>query len=161
MDCDCAITDEIIESYNGEKEMLISILQDMQSKYNYLPREAMERVSARLDIPLGQVFGVATFYKAFSLTPRGRHQLSLCLGTACHVRGSSLLAGHIERTLGLKAGETSPDLEYTFETVGCLGACALGPILVVDGEYHGHMTITEATKLLKNLGKKVETDQKD
>ena len=84
--------------------------------------------------------------------------LSLCMGTACHVRGGSLLAGHIERTLGLKAGKTSADLEYTFETVGCLGACALGPILVVDGEYHGHMTITEATKLLKNLGKKVETD---
>jgi len=118
-------------------------------------------VGARLDVSLSRIYEVATFYKAFSLTPRGRHHLMLCLGTACHVRGASMIAGHIETTLGIKAGETSPDLEYTFETVGCLGACALGPILVVDGEYHGHMNIAKTTKILKSLGKKGTGDDNE
>jgi NADH-quinone oxidoreductase subunit E len=107
---------------------------------------------------MSRIFEVATFYKAFSLTPRGRHQLSLCLGTACHVRGASLIQENIERALDIKAGETTDDLEFTFETVNCLGACALGPILVVDEEYKGHMTLSKANKILKKLGKKVATD---
>jgi NADH-quinone oxidoreductase subunit E len=101
---------------------------------------------------------VATFYKAFSLLPRGKHQFQLCVGTACHVRNAALLGEHIERTLGIKPGETTADLEFTFETVNCLGACALGPILVLDEEYHGQMTISKANKILKKLGKKVESD---
>jgi NADH-quinone oxidoreductase subunit E len=104
---------------------------------------------------------VATFYKAFSLTPRGRHQLALCLGTACHVRNAPQIQSHIERVLDLPAGETSADLEFTFETVNCLGACALGPILTVDGEYHGQMTLSKTNKILKNLGKKVKTDDQE
>jgi len=149
---------EIIQRYNQDKGFLVPILQDVQKRFNYLPREALNNVSTLLGIPLSQIFHVATFYKAFSLLPRGKHQLQLCLGTACHVRNAPLLGDHIERTLGIKAGETTPDLGFTFETVNCLGACALGPILVVDQEYHGQMTISKANKILKKLGKKVESD---
>jgi len=149
---------EIIQRYNQDKSFLIPILQDVQKQFNYLPREALNQVSILLGVPLSQIYHVATFYKAFSLLPRGRHQLQLCLGTACHVRNAPLIEEHLERSLGIKAGETTADLEFTFETVNCLGACALGPILVADGEYYGQMTISKANKILKQLGKKVESD---
>jgi NADH-quinone oxidoreductase subunit E len=149
---------EIVQKYNSDKGFLVPILQDVQKEYNYLPREALNALSTVLSLPISRIYEVATFYKAFSLTPRGRHQLSLCLGTACHVRGATLLQDNIERTLDIKAGETSDDLEFTFETVNCLGACALGPILVVDEEYKGHMTLSKANKILKKLGKKVAID---
>jgi NADH-quinone oxidoreductase subunit E len=111
-----------------------------------------------LSVPISRVYEVVTFYKAFSLKPKGRYQLSLCMGTACHVRGAELIARNVEDILGIKEGETTADLEFSFETVGCLGACALGPVVVVNGEYHGHMNIAKSTKLLKTLGKKVATD---
>ncbi len=152
---------KIIEKYNSDKSFLVPILQDVQKELNYLPKEALNAVSYELDIPISRIYEVATFYKAFSLKPRGRYQLSLCLGTACHVRRVPLVHNHIERVLNLKAGETSPDLEFTFETVNCLGACALGPILVVNEEYHGQITISKTNKILKNLGKKVDTDDEE
>lgn len=152
---------EIIQKYDSDKGFLVPILQDVQKEYNYLPKEALDALSSLLDVPMSRIFEVATFYKAFSLTPRGRHQLSLCLGTACHVRGATLLQENIERALDLKAGETSDDLEFTFETVNCLGACALGPILVVDDEYQGQMTLSKTNKTLKTLGKKVATDDEE
>ncbi len=149
---------EIIKRYGDDKSFLVPILQDVQKRFNYLPREAIQSVSKLLEVPLSQIYHVATFYKAFSLLPRGKHQFQLCVGTACHVRNAALLGEHIERTLGIKPGETTADLEFTFETVNCLGACALGPILVLDEEYHGQMTISKANKILKKLGKKVESD---
>jgi NADH dehydrogenase subunit E (EC 1.6.5.3) len=152
---------EIIQRYGQDKSFLVPILQDVQKRFNYLPKEALNNVSTLLGVPLSKIYHVATFYKAFSLTPRGKHQFSLCLGTACHVRNAPLIGEHIERTLGIKAGETTSDLEFTFETVNCLGACALGPILVVDEEYHGQMTIAKTNKVLKNLGKKVAADEED
>jgi len=152
---------EIILKYNSDKAFLVPILQDVQKEFNYLPQKALERVSVFLDLPLSLIYEVATFYKAFSLTPRGEHQLTLCVGTACHVRGAPILANHIERILEIKPGETSANLKYTFDTVNCVGACALGPILEVDGEYHGKMTISKSNKLLKKLGKKVVTDEED
>jgi NADH-quinone oxidoreductase subunit E len=152
---------EIIQKYNSNKGFLVPILQDVQKEFNYLPREALNAVSTILDLPLSRIYELATFYKAFSLTPRGRHQLSLCVGTACHVRGASLLQESIERGLNIKAGETSEDLEFTFETVNCLGACALGPILVVDEEYQGQVTLSKTNKILKTLGKKVATDDEE
>ncbi|MFZ2040211.1 MAG: NAD(P)H-dependent oxidoreductase subunit E [Desulfobacterales bacterium] len=152
---------EIIQKYNSDKGFLVPILQDVQKEFNYLPREALNAVSTILDLPLSRIYELATFYKAFSLTPRGRHQLSLCMGTACHVRGASLLQESIERGLNIKAGETSGDLEFTFETVNCLGACALGPILVVDEEYQGQVTLSKTNKILKTLGKKVATDDEE
>ena len=149
---------EIIQNYHGDKSYLVPILQDCQKALNYLPKDALCAVSAQLSVPISRVYEVVTFYKAFSLKPKGRYQLSLCLGTACHVRGAELIAGNITSLLGIKEGETTPDLEYSFETVGCLGACALGPVLVVNGEYHGHMNIAKSTKILKKLGKKGATD---
>ncbi len=152
---------EIVLTYNSDKAFLVPILQDVQKEFNYLPQKALERVSVFLDLPLSLIYEVATFYKAFSLTPRGEHQLTLCVGTACHVRGAPILANHIERILEIKPGETSANLKYSFNTVNCVGACALGPILEVDGEYHGKMTISKSNKLLKKLGKKVVTDEED
>lgn len=152
---------EIIEKYDSNEGFLVPILQDVQREFNYLPREALQAVSTILEVPISRVFHVATFYKAFSLTPRGRHLMSLCLGTACHVRGAPLIQDTIERTLDISAGETTEDLEFTFETVNCLGACALGPILVVDEEYQGQVTLSKTNKILKKLGKKVGSDEED
>ena len=152
---------EIIQHYDSDKGFLVPILQDVQKEYNYLPREALNAISTILDLPLSRIYEVATFYKAFSLVPRGRHQLSLCMGTACHVRGATLLQENIERNLGINAGETSDDLEFTFETVNCLGACALGPVLVVDEEYQGQVTLSKTNKILKKLGKKVATNDEE
>jgi len=145
---------EISRKYDSDKSYLVPILQDVQREFNYLPQEAIKKVGEILGIPASKIYEVATFYKAFSLKPRGRYLINLCMGTACHVRGTKPIAAAIEKQIGVKPGETSEDLEYTFETVGCLGACALGPILVVNDEYHGHMNIEKTTKLLKQLGKK-------
>jgi NADH-quinone oxidoreductase subunit E len=149
---------EIIQQYKGDKSYLVPILQDVQKEFNYLPKEALCAVSENLSVPISRVYEVVTFYKAFSLKPKGRQQLSLCMGTACHVRGAELINRNIEDLLGIKDGETTEDLEFSLETVGCLGACALGPVLVVNGEYHGHINIAKSTKILKKLGKKVATD---
>jgi NADH-quinone oxidoreductase subunit E len=148
----------IIKKYGSDKSFIVPILQDVQKEFNYLPKDALCAVSTDLNVSISRVYEVATFYKAFSLTPRGRYQLSLCMGTACHVRGSELIAGNIASILGIKEGETTHDLEFSFETVGCLGACALGPVLVVNGEYNGHMNIAKSTRILKKLGKKGTTD---
>ena len=156
-----AKVDEIIKKYDSDKGFLVPILQDVQKEYNYLPREALNAVSSLLELPISRIFEVATFYKAFSLTPRGRHLLSLCVGTACHVRGAPLIQDTVERALEIGSGETTEDLEFTFETVNCLGACALGPILVVDDEYQGQVTLSKTNKILKKLGKKVVTDEEE
>lgn len=149
---------DIIKKYGSDKSFIVPILQDVQREFNYLPKDALCAVSSRLSVPISRVYEVVTFYKAFSLKPKGRYQLTLCMGTACHVRGAELIARNVSDILGIREGDTTPDLEYSFETVGCLGACALGPILVVNGEYHGHMNIAKSTKILKKLGKKVATD---
>ena len=149
----------IIERYEGDKGFLVPMLQDVQKELNYLPQEALNLVSSFLDLPISRIYEVATFYKAFSLKPRGRIQMALCKGTACHVRGVPLIVDHMERELDLKEGETSEDLEYTFETVNCLGACALGPVLVVNGEYHGQMTISKTSRLLKKLAKESQKSE--
>ena len=137
----------IIEKYKRDKGFLVSILQDIQAEYNYLPREALYDVSDNLRIPISQVYGVATFYRAFSLIPRGRRLIQVCLGTACHVRGAPRVLEAIERKLKIKAGETTADKEYTLTTVNCLGACALGPVVVIDQEYHGQMNQSKSDKL--------------
>jgi NADH-quinone oxidoreductase subunit E len=130
--------------------MLVSILQDVQSEYNYLPKEALAQVSQDLDIPLTRVYSVATFFKAFSLKPRGRHIINVCLGTACHVRGAVRIRDEIERELDIKPGETTKDLKFTLETVNCVGACALGPIVIIDGKYSGQMKPDKVKTLLES-----------
>ena len=131
---------------------LITVLENIQSYYNYLPEEALREVAKELDIPLRDVYGVATFYKSFSLNPRGKHLVSVCLGTACHVRGAPAIASEFEKQLKIKPGETTPDNEFTLETVNCLGACALGPIVVVDGKYFSSVK----TKNVKQIIDKVQ-----
>jgi len=150
---------EIIARYGADRSFLVPVLQDVQKEFNYLPEEALNAVSAGLGVPISRIFEVATFYKAFSLQPRGRHLVSLCLGTACHVRGAPMIASHLERVFGIASGETTKDHEFTFETVNCLGACALGPVLVVDNEYYGQVTIAKVNKILKDMGKKIKTDE--
>jgi NADH-quinone oxidoreductase subunit E len=140
----------ILARYQRDPGMLVSILQDVQAEYNYLPKEALVHVGEGLDIPLSQVYGVASFFKAFSLKPRGRHLVNVCLGTACHVRGAVRVLDEIERQLGVKSGETTGDLRYTLETVNCVGACALGPIVVIDGSYSGQMTTGKVKPLLES-----------
>lgn len=139
----------IMDKYKGEDGAVISILQDIQAEYNYLPQDALREVSERLDLPLIDIYSVATFYKSFSLTPRGKHLITVCLGTACHVRGGPRILEEVERRLDIKAGETTEDKLFTLETVNCLGCCAIGPIVVVDDEYYGEMTIRKVDPILK------------
>ncbi len=138
----------ILGRNDNDRGMLVSILQDMQAEFGYLLRDAITEISKQLDIPLSQVYGVATFFKAFSLIPRGRHQIQVCLGTACHVRGAEKILDTVERELGIKPGESDKDMNFMLETVNCLGACALGPIVVVDGKYSGEMKIEAVKPLL-------------
>ena len=140
----------IVDSYQRDKGLLISILQDTQAEYNYLPKEALIQISQGLDTPLSQVYSVATFFKAFSLKPRGRHFINVCLGTACHVRGAVRVLEAIERELGIKPGDTTEDLKFTLETVNCVGCCALGPVAIIDGEYSGEMRTDKVKTLLEN-----------
>jgi len=140
----------ILDSHRRDRGMLVGILQDIQAEYNYLPKETLTEVSQGLDIPLTQVYSVASFFKAFSLKPRGRHLINVCLGTACHVRGAVRILDEIERRLGIKAGETTKNLKYTLETVNCVGACALGPIVITDGEYSGQMKTDKVKNLLES-----------
>lgn len=141
----------VVRKYGGRKRAVILILQDLQEKLRWLSPETLEATARELDVPLAHVFSVATFYKSFSLAPRGRHICTVCMGTACHVRGGATILEHFERKLGIRAGETSPDREYTLERVNCLGACALAPLAVVDGRYHGQMTEGKADKVLETL----------
>ena len=145
---------EIMERYECSRDSLISILQDVQKKYRYLPEDILKMVAKKLELPLIRVYGVATFFKAFSLAPKGKHLLSVCTGTACHVRGAPAVLDELERELSIGAGETTPDKQYSLETVNCLGACALGPIVVVDGKYHGKMAPVKVKAVLRRYKKR-------
>jgi NADH-quinone oxidoreductase subunit E len=147
------VLESILERHGRDPANVIAILQDIQAEANWLPEEDLRSVCTALEIPLSKMMALATFYKAFSLEPRGKHIVSVCLGTACHVRGGERILGAVERELGILGGETDADLQWTLETVGCLGACALGPILVVDSEYHGQMTSVKASRLLQRIKK--------
>lgn len=143
-----------ITKYNFEKKALISILQDIQEEYNYLPQEALNIVSKTLGIPLIDIVGVATFYRAFSLEPRGEHLVTVCMGTACHVRGGPNILEEFERKLNINAGETTDDGQFSLETVACLGCCAIGPVVVVDGNYYAQTSIRKVDAILKKHRKK-------
>jgi NADH-quinone oxidoreductase subunit E len=151
--------DKVVKKYNNDSSMLVSILQDTQTEIGYLPKEALIDLHIILDVPLSQVYSVATFFKAFSLIPRGRHQISVCTGTACHVRGSESILETFERELNIKAGESDKELDFTLETVNCVGACALGPIVIIDGKYHGEMR-NESVKPLIDEYRKIQETQK-
>ena len=160
MEVDFKKVDAIVDSYGCNRDSLISILQDAQSVYHYLPEDVIRRVASRLRLPIIQVYGVATFFKAFSLKPRGEHLVHVCLGTACHVRGAPAVLDEVKRKLGVETGETSKDMKFTLETVNCLGACALGPIMVVDGNYQGQMRPGKVKDALKQYKKGAEGNQR-
>jgi NADH-quinone oxidoreductase subunit E len=141
---------QVLEKYQRDKSALIDILHDTQSEIGYLPREALEQVGQGLGVPLSRVYSVATFFKAFSLKPRGRHLINVCLGTACHVRGADKVLEQMEKELGIKTGENTSDLKFTLETVNCVGACALGPMVIIGEDYHGEMTPDKVSEVLKN-----------
>ncbi len=157
---DLEITDEvkrvdaIIDGCGAEREALIQVLQEVSEEFKYLPEYALRRISLRLEIPFSEVYGTASFYKAFSMEPKGKHLVQVCMGTACHVRGSAVVLEKIEEILGIGDGMTTEDKKFSLETVNCLGACALGPIVVVDGEYHGNMTLPGVPKLIDTYVKK-------
>ncbi len=144
--------DAIIARHGSESRALIPLLLDVQREFFYLPEEALERVADKTGLPAIQVYQVARFYKAFSLKPRGKHMVTVCLGTACHVRGGDRLVDQIGRVLNIKPGQTSKDKQFTLETVMCLGCCALGPVMVVDGTYHGKMAANKVEPILKKYG---------
>ena len=132
--------DEVIDKYEGNEGNLIQILLEIQREERWLPKDTLERVGQKLGIPLTQIYHIATFYKAFSLVPRGRHSVSVCTGTACHVRGAPRLLDRVTESLKIEPGQTSEDMYFSLDTVNCLGCCALGPVLVLDGEYHSNPT---------------------
>ena len=142
--------ERILERYQRDRGLLVSIMQDIQVEYYYLPEQAIVEVSRGLDIPLSQVYSVATFFKSFSLKPRGRHLINVCLGTACHVRGAVRILEKIERELNIKPGATTEDQKFSLESVNCVGACALGPMIIVDGKYHGEMTTEKVGSILES-----------
>jgi NADH-quinone oxidoreductase subunit E len=142
---------EIIEKYSDERGALLGILEDIQDKYHYLPKEALIHVAERLCIPLSHVYRVATFYTAFSLKPKGQHLVKVCLGTACHVRGAGRVQERFERELGTKAGDTTEDLQFTLETVRCLGCCSLAPAVTVDEDIYGRLRQDSIPAILKNV----------
>ena len=132
--------DKIIEKYPSDPSSLIQVLLESQSENHWLPKEAIERVSEKLQVPLNRIQHIATFYKAFSLVPKGRHEIHVCVGTACHVRGAQRVLDRVQDLTGISPGETDLDMKFSLETVNCLGCCALGPVVTVDGRAHGNLS---------------------
>jgi len=145
----------IVDRYGGKHDSVIAILQDVQAEYHYLPEHTLRAVASQLGLPLIQLCSVATFFKAFSLKPRGEHTVRVCLGTACHVRGAPAVLDEAKRQLDIEPDNTTDDMRFTLETVNCLGACALGPIVVVDDEYHGQVSPRKVKKVLSKYKKTV------
>jgi len=143
--------DKILDKYQRAERFLIQILLEIQKRYNWLPKEALLWLSIQLGIPLNRIYQIASFYKAFSLIPRGRHLIKVCMGTACHVRGAMTLLARTEQFLGIKSGETSKDLRFSLERVNCLGCCALGPVIMIDEEYLSNPSTSQLEKILTSL----------
>ncbi len=148
----------IADRYGAKPSALIMILQDVQVHFRYLPKDALESVSRAMNLPLAQIYGVATFYRTFSLKPKGKNHICVCTGTACHVRQAPVIVDKLERELGIKSGETTPDGEMSLESVNCLGACALGPLVTANDTYYGNMTVAKADRVLAELRGKKPTE---
>lgn len=143
--------DEILSRYEGREDELIPVLQQIQQGFGYLPESAMRKVARFLKLPESTVFAVGTFYAQFRLVPSGRNMIRVCRGTACHVRGGPRILREVERNLGIRPGESTPDLEYCLETVACIGACALAPTMVVNNKTHGEMNVKKVAGLLEQI----------
>lgn len=141
--------DQIVSKYRADPSMLIQILLELQRGNRWLPAPALHRVSERLGVPLTQIYQIASFYKAFSLAPKGKHECVICVGTACHVRGAPRLLDRTQQVLGIEPDELTPDHSFSLETVNCLGCCALGPVLVMDGKYYGKVPVSRVEEIVK------------
>lgn len=148
---DLSILSQILKKYQGQDDALISILQETQEAYRYLSREALAYISRETKIPLSRIYGVATFYAQFYLTPRGRHTIRVCRGTACHVRGGNPVLAAAEEYLRVKDGETTPDLKFSLETVACLGTCFLAPVMMVNQNYYARLTPPKVGPILQQF----------
>jgi NADH-quinone oxidoreductase subunit E len=146
---DIAKIDQIIEKHGGEASSLIQVLLEIQSENRWLPAEILERVGEKLQVPMARIRHIATFYKAFSMVPKGRHRVHVCMGTACHVRGSDRILDTLKDKIGILPGETDLDLKFSLETVNCLGCCALGPVMEINGRTHGKLSPANAAEVLK------------
>jgi len=144
------VVNGVLEKYGYDKSNLIGMLQDIQRELKWLPEEVLRMVSWRLDVPLTQLYALGSFYKAFSLKPRGRHLLNVCLGTACHVRGGAAIEQALEKKLNILPGETTPDDRFTMEVVRCVGCCGLAPVIVIDENFHGKIAPADIAKALEN-----------
>lgn len=148
---------EVIELHPKEQRYTLAIMQDIQRKYNYIPREALETLAEYLEVPLAKLYGMATFYKALSLTPKGENIIKVCDGTACHVAGSMVVLSELEKMLGIKPGETTEDMKFSISTVNCIGACALAPVMMINEKYYGNLTPKMVQEILeKYRGEKNE-----
>ncbi len=148
---DVSAARKIAAGHRAQGNSLVTVLQDVQTEYGYLPGEVLEAVAEEMEVPFSQAYGLATFYSSFSLQPRGKHHICVCMGTACHVRGAVNILEKLERDLGINSGETSEDLKHSLESVNCLGACALGPVVVVNDTYHGKVTSRDVDKIVADL----------
>jgi NADH-quinone oxidoreductase subunit E len=148
MNYDVAQVDEVIESYGKKPSSIIAMLQDIQTKFRYIPRDSVRRLSGVLGIPEAQIYHIATFYKAFSLVPRGKHEVRVCLGTACHIAGGKRIAEGFESELKVQTGDTTKDGQFTLETVNCVGACGLAPVVMVDEQVHGKVKPSKIAEIL-------------
>lgn len=148
-DVDLAAIDHVLEDYKSTEGALIPVLQAAQAIYGYLPAQAMEKIADILKVPISQIFGVVTFYSQFRLKPRGKHVVCLCMGTACHVRGAGTILNTLEDQLNIYAGDTTKDGQFTLETVACVGACSLGPVVIIDEETHGRMKPDQVAGVLE------------
>jgi NADH-quinone oxidoreductase subunit E len=140
---------DIFSRYPHKPESLIAVLQDIQREYHFLPSDALEETAKVLNVPLSKVFSVSTFYNAFSLIPRGEKVIRICVGTTCHIRGAAMIQERLENELGIRAGETTHDIKYTLETVACVGACAMAPVVAVNDQFYGSVSVGNAKKLLR------------
>ncbi len=141
----------IVDKHDRDPAALLAILMDIQKEERWLPKEVLKKLAVELGVPMARIYALATFFAAFSLEPRGKHICTVCMGTACHVRGAPKLVEQVEREFSVRAGSTTADMNLTLETVNCVGACALGPLVIMDGEYHGNMTSTKMDKVMKKL----------
>ena len=152
--------DRIIQQHNMQKNALIAMLQDVQNEYNYLPQDVLNHISRTVGVPLSRTYSLATFYRAFSLKPKGRHPVAVCLGTACHVRAAIKILEKFERQLGIKCGQTTPDLNFGLEAVRCLGCCGLAPVVTVGPELYGKVSLNKVDSIIKQYSKEGARDAK-
>jgi NADH-quinone oxidoreductase subunit E len=158
---DLKSVDLIVDKYQEKRTALISILHDVQDRYKYLPEEALKMVASRLHMDINEIYGVATFYKSFSLVPKGKHSITLCLGTACHVRGGPKILRELKKQLNIEPGQTTADKQFSLNVVNCLGVCAIGPVMFVDGKFYGEMNPLKAKRIIEKMNRNEKNNKRN